>query len=45
MSQNRNVALAQIRVTEMGTEICSKFFGRPVMRKVGESLSMRALTP
>ena len=41
----RSVALAQISVTEMGTEICSIFWGHPVMRKVGESLSMRALTP
>jgi len=41
----RSVALAQISVTEMGTELCSIFWGRPVMRKVGESLSKRALTP
>ena len=40
----RSVALTQIRVTQKSTEICSNFFGRPVMRKVGESLSRRALT-
>ena len=38
------MAMAQIRVTEAGTEICSNFFGWPVMRKVGVSLSMRTLT-
>ena len=44
-SHKRSVALAQITVTHMGTELCSIFVGHPVMRKVGESLSMRAPTP
>ena len=43
--QMSRVTLAQIRVTETGTEMRSIFWGHPVMRKVGESLSMRTLTP
>ena len=42
--QMRGAALAHIRVTDTGTEICSTFFGRPVMRKVRESLSRRTFT-
>ena len=43
-SWKRSVAQAQMWVTEMGTEICSNFWVYPVMRKVGVSLSRRALT-
>ena len=39
-----SVTLAQILVTETGTEMCSIFLVHPVMRKVGVSLSRRALT-